>query len=268
MSNNQEFKGLTFEEAVDKAKEIVNAAQNKGIQLRLLGALAISIQSLATKKYYKTFIKNRINGFENPFTDLDFIGYSKDREKICKLLEELGYETRGRFTAIEFDRLIYRDKTRNFVIDVFLDRLSMCHTIDFRGRLELEDLTAPLSDLLLSKMQIVNISEKDIKDTITLFLDHGVEDKDRKTINHQYIAKTLANDWGFFYTVTTNLEKLKTDFKYLYERVISKELIQNLYSKIDVLLDRIEKEPKSFSWKMRAKIGSKKKWYQDVDFQG
>lgn len=268
MPPNTNFQGLTFDEAAGNARTVVEAATKHGITMRLLGALAINIRSLDRKKTYQFFLKDRIRGFEKPFTDLDFISLSKHRNGIAKLLEELGYEPRGRFTAVEFDRTIYRHPTKNFVIDVFLDRLSMCHTIDFRHRLNLDDLTAAPADLLLSKMQIVNISEKDAKDSITLLIDHQVREGDEKGIDSEYIAQMLANDWGFYYTVTTNLRKIRTDFQYLYQNVIPGSLAQDLQEKVDQLLRDIENAPKSFGWKMRAKVGPKKKWYQEVDSQG
>jgi len=268
MPSNANFQGLTFDEAVDNARIVAEAAAKHGTTMRLLGALAINIRSLAANKTYEFFIKDRIKGFENPFTDLDFISLSKHRDGVAKVLKELGYEPRGRFTAIEFDRIIYRHPTKGFVIDVFLDTLSMCHTIDFRNRLSFDDLTATPTDLLLTKMQIVNISEKDVKDSITLLIDHQIRRDDEKGINSAYIARLLSNDWGFYYTVTTNLRKIRTDFEHLYQNVIPGSLIQDLHGKTDQLLLNIENAPKSFGWRMRAKVGPKKKWYQEVDSQG
>jgi hypothetical protein len=263
----KEFSGLTFEEAANRSREIIEYMRKNNVPIRMLGSLAISLHSLETKKHCEIFLENRIDGLKNPFTDLDFVGYSKDRDKIGKLLEELGYYTRGRFTAIEFDRMIYRDKSKKLIIDVFLDKLSMCHTINFKGRLELDDLSVPLADLLLTKMQIHDTFEKDIKDSITLLLDHPLGDNDNKMINYKHIAETLTKDWGFYYTTTTNLKKIKDQFQYLYKDKISSEEIQVLHSNINTILDAIEKQPKSLGWKMRAKIGTKKKWYEEVDLQ-
>ena len=268
MASNSNFQGLTLDEAAGTARMVVEAATKHGIPMRLLGALAINTRSLERKKTYQFYLKDRIKGFEKPFTDLDFISLGKHRDGIAKLLGELGYEPRGRFTAIEFDRIIYRHPAKSYVIDVFLDRLSMCHTVDFRGRLNLDDLTAAPADLLLSKMQIVGITEKDVKDSIILLIDHQVREGDEKEINSAHIARILANDWGFYYTVTTNLRKIRTDFQYLYQNVIPESLVRDLNEKTDQLLRDIEKAPKSFGWKMRAKVGPKKKWYQEVDSQG
>ena len=256
--------GLSLDEATTKAREIVDYAQHNGIPLRLLGALAITLGSLESKKHCYLFLQGRVGDQEKPFTDLDFVGYSRDKKKICTLLESLGYRSRGGLTDLEFGRLVYTDKN-GIHVDVFLDTLAMCHTIDFRGRLDLDEITVPLADLLLSKMQIVNIDTKDIGDSVCLLLDHEVGTEDQDMINVRHIAKTLADDWGFYYTASTNLRKIRNEFRPIYENRISKEETKELDSKIDVILDAIEREPKPLAWKMRAKVGPRMKWYQDVD---
>jgi hypothetical protein len=46
---------------------------------------------------------------------------------------------------------------------------------------------------------------------IVLLLEHGIgtdrECIDGECIDAEYIATNLQNDWGFYYTVTTNLDK-------------------------------------------------------------
>ena len=112
-------------------------------------------------------------------------------------------------------------------------------------------------------MQIVKINEKDIKDTIVLLLEHEIGDSDGETINSKYIAKLLSKDWGFYYTVTTNLNKVRS-FLDRYE-VLTSEQKSNASDKIDKLLEAVEKEPKSLGWKLRAKVGPAKKWYTEVE---
>jgi hypothetical protein len=265
MPPNARSEGLTLDEGVSTARLFVEEAAKREITMRVLGGLGISIRSIAANRTYEHFLKDRIKGFDKPFPDLDFVSLSKQRDGVAKLIQEFGYEPRGRFTAVEFDRMIFRHPIKNFVIDVFLDRLTMCHTIDFRNRLSLDDLTLTPADLLLSKMQIVEINEKDVKDTVTLLLDHQVGDNDEKGIDCRYIAELFANDWGFYYTFTRNLRKIKNDFQFVYQDVIPGNLIRDLYDKIDRILQAIENEPKSLGWKMRAKVGPRKKWYQEVD---
>lgn len=162
--------------------------------------------------------------------------------------------------------MIFKNNTDGRHIDVFLDRLEMCHKIDYKKRLEIDNPTVPLAELLLQKMQIIKISEKDIIDTTMLFLAHELGDTDKDTINAKHISQILSKEWGFYYTVTTNLKKvasLMRNFDVLDES--DKDVVS---SRIDALIKRLDNEPKSRSWKMRARVGTSKKWYKEVDSPG
>jgi hypothetical protein len=108
----------------------------------------------------------------------------------------------------------------------------------------------------------VELNEKDIKDSIVLLRAHDVGNDDRETINTQYIAELLSNDWGFYYTFTINLAKIR-EYISRSEAVIDHR--DDLAEKIDKITQRIEDEPKSTRWKMRARVGARRKWYQDVE---
>ncbi|NIR86096.1 hypothetical protein GWO13_00380, partial [Candidatus Bathyarchaeota archaeon] len=123
--------------------------------------------------------------------------------------------------------------------------------------------TVSLADLFLGKMQIVKINLKDIKDTVVLLREHGIGESDHETLNSKYIAKLLSKDWGFYYTVTTNLRETKE--RLLTLKALNKNDASDVRAKIDKLLEIIDSEPKSMGWKMRAKIGTKKKWYEEVE---
>lgn len=199
-------------------------------------------------------------------TDLDFMAYSKDLKKVRELFERLHYAHRKMGYALAVsahgERYIFDDNINNRTIDVFFDQLRMCHTIRFKGRLEIDKPTITLADILLEKSQIVRINEKDVKDAIVLLREHGVGDTEKETINMKYIAKLLSDDWGFYYTVTSNLKKigeLLDEFE-----ALSKEDRDDVSTKIGRLLAAIESEPKSVRWKARARIGPKTKWYEEV----
>lgn len=244
---------------VTEAIKIVEAADKAKIALRIMGATAVKIHCPNNLFVHKALGRE--------LTDMDFVGYSKQREKIEKFfVEEFKYEalkaalTPGLFV----NRCIFFDKSENRPhVDVFLDRLEMNHVIDFKGRLEVDFPTIPLAELLLEKMQIVKINEKDIKDTIVLLLEHEIGNSDKETINSGHIAKILSKDWGFYYTVTMNLNKVRS-FLDRYEALTSEQR-NNVSAKIDRLLEAIEKEPKSLGWKLRAKVGPAKKWYTEVE---
>jgi hypothetical protein len=241
-----------------EAERIVQVAEERNLILRLLGAIAFRIHC---PKYGYLCEKMKRN-----ITDIDFMGYGRQIAEIKKLFKDLGYtKSYDDVETILMGRLIYYSKHyANLRVDVFLDKLKMCHTINFDGRLELDNPTIPISDLLLEKMQIVQLTEKDIKDVMMLLREHEVDRVDnREVIDLRYICNLLKEDWGFYYTVVTNLGKVKGSLPQ--NEILSDEDRITIDSRINKLLEAIEQEPKSLKWKLRAKIGNRKKWYEDVE---
>lgn len=235
-----------------KALDIIQKADNRGIVLRVMGAVAFRIHCHNSI--------DLIKAMNRPITDLDFMGYGKQRSEVINLFKDLGYIL-DREMLLLADRLKLRSPSEDLNIDVFMDELEMSHTVEFKGRLELDYPTIPLADLLLEKMEIVRINEKDLKDTILLLREHRIG-KDKECIDPEYIAKTLADDWGFYYTLTTNLKKT-LEYVSNYDLLNNAE-VADVRSKISKLMEAIESAPKSLRWKMRAKVG-KLKWYEDLD---
>jgi len=239
---------------VNEALKIVQEAEKRGIELRVMGAVAFRI-------HCPKFIK-LVDAMNRHLTDLDFIGYRKQRSDTIKMFKELGY-TLDKEMLILAERLKFHSPSTGPDVDVFLDELKMSHTIVFKDRLKLDSLTIPLTDLLLEKMQIVQINEKDIKDTIVLLREHMVGNGEPETIDSDYLSKLLSNDWGFYYTVTTNLKKV-LEFLPTYIP-LSEDDTKDVSSKVSTLLEKIESAPKSTKWKIRASVGTKRKWYEDVE---
>jgi hypothetical protein len=242
-----------------EAVRIVDEARSVNLTLRVLGATAFRIHSPNNIKVHDQLAR--------AISDLDFVGYSKDRNKIEQFFtERRGYAmVRAALTPGLFaDRCIFINKSGgNSHADVFLDKLAMNHIIDFRGRLEMDYPTIPLADLLLEKLQIVHINEKDIKDSILLLLEHDIGEGDKETINMKRITKIMAEDWGFYYTSTANLKKIGS-FLPKYTNLTDEQRLA-ISSKIEKLLQGIEDEPKKFGWKVRARVGPSKKWYNEVE---
>jgi hypothetical protein len=241
---------------IKKGLEIVESAKRRNIELRLLGCIAVKLHCPEMRRFHEETM-------ERHATDLDFIALSKDRSKIKELLEELGYGMMKTTVPME-RRDIFKGK-EELKVDVFFDKLEMCHVIDFKNRIKIDYPTISLADLILEKTQIVKITEKDIKDMMILLYEHDISDSEDDTINGKYIAELLAKDWGFYYTVTTNLKLIKDQFLEKWKNLLSTEIRTNVVAKINMLLDKIEREPKSTGWKIRASVGTKKKWYRDVE---
>ena len=78
-----------------------------------------------------------------------------------------------------------------------------------------------------------------------------------------YISDIMRRDWGFYYTFTTNLKRVPD---YLGEFPSIRDDQRNLIQgRINNLLEAIEAVPKTLSWKMRSKIGTRSRWYQEVE---
>ncbi len=257
---------------INDALKIVEEAEKRGIVLRLIGALAIRIHSREFEDLHKRL--GRLGEGKQTFSDIDLVGYKKQGSAIKKFFEsEMGYiPDRYVIALFGWKRHIYYHPKGYYHIDVFFNKLEFSHDIYFgdkpgKGRLELDKPTITLADLVLEKVQIHQINEKDIKDLIVLLRAHEIGETDEKEIiNAKYIAKILADDWGFWYDATNNLNKVKffAD-KYFKSGLIDEETLKDVVSKVDKLLDYIEKEPKTKKWKKRAKIGTKKPWYRPVE---
>jgi len=236
---------------------MVETAQKHDAVLRGLGAAAIRSHSIKSADKYPAL--------RRALTDLDFITYSKHEKRVMTALSECGYHqdrARGYIRAVS-GRSILENPNTKLIVDLFFDKLAYNHTIELNGRLESDPLTIPLAELVLEKTQIVQINEKDVKDMILLLLEHPVGSVDQETVNIDRICGILSNDWGFYYTVTTNLNKIAEYAKEHHE--LADDDRKDVLAKIEKLKEAIESTPKSFGWKMRARVGPKRKWYNDVE---
>ena len=237
----------------DEAKRVLDEAKERGIILRLFGGVAV--------KYHCPSATHR--SLQRSYPDLDFFGREKQGREIRKLFLDLGYEPNQRFNALHgATRLIFEDSKNLRVVDIFLDVFRMCHTLHLGDRLTLDDYTIPISDLLLTKLQVVETNEKDIRDLIAILKDHDVVERidsvDREVIDARYVSTLCADDWGLCKTISLTLKKLLT---FLPKYELEPEAKQILEARISKLLNAIDTVPKSLKWKLRDKVGERKRWY-------
>jgi hypothetical protein len=248
---------VEHEEFAGEALRIVDAADRAGVTLRVLGSIA-----------YRIHCPHNIGLFEKmarALTDIDFASEKAHGPGIRKLFADLGYaEDKTVYMVTEGSRYCFTGPDGNLNVDVFMDELYFCHRIPLKGRLNLDLPTICVTDLLLEKMQIVEINLKDLEDTVVLMLEHDLGDgiADREVIDTSHVCNLLCADWGFYHTVNVNLGKV-AEFADQVEALgdESRELVKR---RIKRLLDVLESRPKSLAWKMRARVGTRVKWYQEV----
>jgi len=260
-----EWGGIVPTEAfLEQGRKIVDEATKAKIPLRLIGGVAIRVHSTEHGDFAERL--GRLGVKQQEYTDLDFMSYMKFRNNVRNFFESVGYrKRRTTLSSAATQRHIYFHPDGWFYADVFFDKLLAAnHPLDFRGRLELDSPTISLADLLLEKLQIVSFSDKDLKDTLLVLRAHSLgEGQAREAIDMCYVASLLAKDWGFWYTVTTNLNGLRKAVGEMAELEDGEK--NDITAKISRLLERIESEPKSTGWKMRSTIGARKRWYEPVE---
>lgn len=243
-------------DVVEEALRIAGAAERENLALRLLGGVAVRLRAG----------DGLLPVFRREYGDLDWItrrGASADTQRF---FEVMGYAPQVRFNAINGrERLLFFDERHGRQVDVFVGAFRMCHEIPFGERLDPDPLTVPLAELLLTKLQIVQLNEKDVRDTLALLHDHPVGEGDGDTLNGAHVAALCAADWGLWRTITANLSSLE---EHLQRYDLPGESKERISERIRGLLGRIEREPKTFGWRMRARIGDRKRWYdlpEEVD---
>lgn len=261
----------TLADPLAEALRIVDAADERGLLVRLMGGMAI--------RAHAPDWPARTRRVE---VDLDFATRSHDRGAFYELLATEGYTPDKRHNALFGSKQAYFvDVPRNRPVDVLVDNLEMCHRFDFGNRLAVSSPTLPLAELVLSKLQVVKINRKDVLDALVLLAEHPLGPDDGApdsrhglgTINVPRILSFTSNDWGWWRTVTGNLDTLD---QYLAVELTPEDL--DLNNGREILFDpggqiaglrtAINDAPKSAKWRLRARVGDRMAWYQDPEEMG
>jgi hypothetical protein len=259
---------VAWEQLQSEAVSIVAEAGRAGVTLRVVGSAGIRLHCPGPGP-----VMDRLG---RPAKDIDFVVPQQHRKGMRRLLEARGYVTdRDLLIAMEGTRYSFTHPGHGTEIDVFVERLAFCHTIEVRDRLDVHPVTIPLEELLLQKVQIIEMTTTDVIDTSVLLATHEVapevapasgdtETVDTEMVDAGRIARLLARDWGFHHTATRNLRQVRdaaggavTD--------LGPDTNGKIRDRAGQLLDAIDAEPKNLAWRMRDRIGERKQWWQDVD---
>ena len=239
----------------DEMQRLVSEAQKQGIFLRLIGGLAVKVHSPHASH----------RALEREYPDIDFVTDKAGAKKLVDFLPEMGYTPNKTFNTLSGDRRqLYFDETRDRHIDVFIGSFEMCHKLPLADRLDVEPLTVPLAELLLSKAQIVELNHKDALDMLALLLDHEVGPGDEETINLDLIADLCAKDWGLYTTVSKTVQKLQ-DILAQGSIELDETQTKTLELRLATIQEAMAFAPKTMAWKMRAKVGTRVRWYEEVE---
>ncbi|MGI8571874.1 MAG: hypothetical protein ACR2L9_04505 [Solirubrobacteraceae bacterium] len=241
--------GITVGDPVDEARRILDLAASASLGIRVMGGVAVRMRCPSAD----------LPPLARSYNDIDYAARSADSRRISELFAESGYQPDAEFNALHGrQRLFFWDPQHGRDADVFLDTFSMCHTLDFREQLLRDDHTLPLTTLLLFKLQVVETNDKDYKDALAILTDHRAE---RAGLDAEGIGHFLAQDWGWWRTATSMLDRLRSYAGQL-EGFRGADAVN---ANVEAITAAIERAPKSRRWKLRSKVGERVRWYEVPD---
>jgi hypothetical protein len=253
--------GPTLRDPLAEALRLIDLATARGLQVRLMGGLAFHAQ-----------VPSWTARVERERRDIDLATRGMDRPGLTALMTVRGYVADKQFNALYGRKQLYFvDPERQRPVDVIIDSLEMCHTFEFADRLEVESRTLPLAELLLSKLQVAHINRKDILDSLALLSEFPLGQADAGAINIGRITDLTSTDWGWWRTVTGNLELSR---QFLAGELQPGELDFgrparfDAAGQIEALRSAIDAAPKSTRWRLRARVGERVQWYQEPEEVG
>lgn len=247
---------MALPDIVERGLGIVDECERRGVVVRLLGGVAVYL--LVSDIYSNVPFLSRTP------KDIDLAAHGKDSGALTKTLTELGFEPDKMFNALHgYERLRFTDKLTGARVDVFLDVFRESHVISLKDRLELFKPTIPPSDLLLTKLQIWRISERDVKDIVAMLIKFKLSDRDSlNEIDAGRIVGLTSGDWGLYKTTMINLSRV---IEYVNSVPELSGIKAEVARKVSELSQAIEKAPKSIKWRLRSIIGERVRWYEEPE---
>ena len=236
---------------LDEALHLIARAEDAGIPLRLIGGLAVRVLC----PDFPPRFRHR--------QDLDLASTSAARPHLTELLIGLGYEPDRRFNALYGHKQLYFASPHGRAVDVLVDTLEMCHVLVFRDRIERMPVTLDVTDLLLSKLQIVEINEKDVVDALYLLAAYRVAKGDQPgTIALERVGAIVADDWGWWRTLTGNVEHIRELAEGERPDLVPAGSRDQVLKGLGLIREAAETVRKTLRWRIRARVGERKRWYQ------
>jgi hypothetical protein len=236
-------------DVVGEARRVIAAVDAAGVPARVLGGVAVALHQ-----------HHRLPAsLTRTYADIDLVVAAGREGALRSVLETAGYEADRKFNALYgYKRQLFWDRANDRQLDVFVGRFAMCHELDLRGRLA--DATGTLSpaDLLLTKLQVVEVNAKDVVDALALIDLHTVgREAEGDVIGLDRIAAVTGADWGWFTTASDMLERLEAGAQSL--DPAQGAIVTARISEIRVAM---VSAPKSLRWRARDRIGRRLPWYE------
>lgn len=233
---------------IAEGRRIAEAAAERDLPLRVLGGVAVAMLCPSSRQA----------PLKRQYADIDLATIGPAKDDVAGMMKALGYAGDREFNMLHGHRRLYFWDERNHrQVDVFVDEANLCHRIDLRKRIEVVPLTVSLADLAILKLQVVETNDKDYQDICAIFADHDLSD-DESGVNSAYIASLAASDWGLWRTLGMVAERSGQFALGIPGFTAADRVVERL----ERLREKLDRVPKSRGWKLRGRIGDRKRWYE------
>jgi hypothetical protein len=237
---------------VAEARRVIDAAREQGVTMRAVGGVAVYLLSPEHQPL-----------LPRPLKDIDLVTTRGQGKAAGRVLAQLDYVGEEMFNALRGSRRqLFHDPVNQRDVDVFVGEFTMCHTVPIAERLDRLPYTVPVAELLLTKLQIVELNERDERDIYTLCYHHELTDDPSLGLDAALIAGLCADDWGLWRTCKGTIERCVADMNGYALDAPARDLI---LTRLEELWQRIEDEPKTGRWRRRGRLGERKRWYQEPE---
>jgi hypothetical protein len=245
----------TVPDLVLEMNRLIEAARQQQIRLRAFGGLAIFVHSQENPRFFRR---------DSP--DVDFVVPREQANRLEPFFERMGYLPNKRFNLLNgAKRQIYHQDESDRRIDILVGNFEMCHKLPLDDhRLAVDSVTIPLAELLLSKAQIVELNRKDAMDILSLLLNNELGKDNEGKIGLDRIAELCSQDWGLYKTVSINLQRVE-DLLPNEDLNVTPEEKERVLHHVRQIRKTLEGMPKSLAWQLRDKVGTRVRWYEEVE---
>lgn len=225
---------------LDEAYVLAQALKDGGVDARIMGGAGVALHCPPLPNGQQ---------MHREIGDIDFfLGSRRETRDMGTVLGAHGYHPDAQFNALNGrERLIFHSD--HWKIDVFIHDFTMCHVIPLANRVSIDWPTLSVTDLLLTKLQVAEFTDKDRSDVIRLLSSHPLAHEDGDVVNAGHLCAVIAKDWGLWRTLTYNLSAVA-------------DAEPALAPKVEALLKWFDQQPKSTAFRLRAMLGERVRWYE------
>lgn len=239
-------------ETIAAALRVIDTTRSHGGDAHVLGGIGIALRCPSAQPG---------GPLARTYSDMDLVTTKHGSPTLAHVLHDLGYVPAERFNAVHGKTRLMFDDPQGLHADVFVEQFQMCHQLDFKGRLGQAEMTVSLADLLLTKLQVAELNEKDVSDTAALFLDHELG-QGGEEIDVAFVTKVLSTDWGWWRTVSENLLAIPEHLSVL---PLTEDEVSRVNQRANGLVTIVQRAPKSLPWRLRARAGDRVAWREEPE---